>query len=53
MYNPHTTKIETSRDVRFSEEESYYPQEVDEKSFEDEGSTEVVEVISSGKHCDK
>ena len=48
VYNPQTRMVETSRDVRFSEEESYYPQVLDGASFEEEGSTEVVEVINSG-----
>ena len=48
VYNPQTGKVETSRDVRFYEEESYYPQVLDGASFEDEGSNEVIKVISLG-----
>ena len=37
VYDPRTGKIETSRDVRFSENETYYPVETVSGKFQDEG----------------
>ncbi len=37
VYNPQNRKVETSRDVRFSEDKRYYSQVVDGTSFGVEG----------------
>ena len=41
IYDPRSGKIETSRDVRFSEEERYFPQEAITQVFRDEGMAEM------------
>ena len=43
VYDPRSGRVETSRDVRFSEEEKYYPVEPPSQGFRDE-SVRVVEV---------
>jgi hypothetical protein len=43
VYDPRSGRVETSRDVRFSEEEKYYPVEPPSQGFGDE-SVRVVEV---------
>ena len=40
IYNPKSGRVETSRDVRFSEEERYFPQEPMSQVFKDEGLAE-------------
>ncbi len=37
VYDPRTEKVETSRDVRFSENETYYPVATMSGKFQDEG----------------
>ena len=46
IYNPVTRRIETSRDVRFSEEEFVYPQEIGQKHFGEEGSSEMSQELT-------
>ena len=43
IFDPRTGRVETSRDVRFSEAENYYPLGNVTQGFEEEGQREILE----------
>ena len=45
IFDPRTGRVETSRDVRFSEAENYYPLGNVTQGFEEEGQREILEEV--------